>query len=159
VRLTIVTAVVTWLLFLKSGKTWTRTSFNSTRHLGKLSQTQLGKPQTTFCNCGGDINLLVLMLLFSAASGSVDHLSLDMGSMSPTCTSPNSFVWRFCCRLTIFIQYVKKLNAIGFFFFVLLYVDFVLFVDGEWKSQQESQAPAMVLFWLRDAHHIIRMAE
>jgi hypothetical protein len=88
-----------------------------TLHLGKLSPTPLARPRTTFCNCGDLFNLLVLMLLSSAASGSVDLMSLDTGSMSPSCMSPNSFVWRFCCCFSIFIQDVKKLNASGFFFF------------------------------------------
>ena len=146
VRLIIVTDVVTWLLFLKSGKTWTRTSFNSTRHLGKLSQTQLAKPQTTFCNCGGDLNLLVLMLLSSAASGSVDLLSLDMGSMSPTCTSPNSFVWRFCCCFSIFIQDVKSASGFFFPFCCTSTLYYLQTVNGSCSGN----APAMFLFRLRD---------
>jgi hypothetical protein len=90
VHQTTVIAVVTWRRFLRSGKIWTRTSSNLTQRLGKLSQTQLARPQTTFCNCGGDL-ICKLMLLSSAVSVSVDIICSVRSCM------PDLYVSQFFC--------------------------------------------------------------
>jgi hypothetical protein len=109
VHQTTVIAVVTWRQFLRLVKIWTKTSSNLTQHLGKLSQTQLARPQTTFCNCGGDrFNSLVLMLL-SAVLGFVDLLSV----LRNWSCQPDLYVSQFFCLeilllLPSFIQDVKS---------------------------------------------------
>jgi hypothetical protein len=126
VHQTTVIAVVTWRRFLRLVKIWTKTSSNLTQHLGKLSQTQLARPQTTFCNCGGDrFNSLVFMLL-SAVLGFVDllSLSLETGPASSICMSPNSFVWRFCCCFPLLYKMLKvKCHWIFFPCCTLYYLD------------------------------------
>jgi hypothetical protein len=74
-----------------------------------------------------------LMLLSSAVSGSVDLLSLDMGSVSPSCMSPNSFVWRFfAASQSLYMMLKVKCRWI---FLFCCTSNFVLFVDSEGKLQ------------------------